>query len=343
MPDTPITWSTTRHWLHARARARRAHHRPPGGTPRQTICRPPAWQAHLERLGITALTVTPDPVQIATEGALWGSIQSHDFLRDTVIVSDDAGQFAVGLHALCWIHAERLVHKLDTFTDHQRAAQQQVRSLIWQFYADLKDYCRTPTPWQRAHLACRFDYIFRRRTGFVTLDRLLQRLHANKAELLTALDHPDIPLHTNTARRTISAAKSPNAKSVAVPAAMSVATAAMPSLAWPRPAPSWASLSGTTSAADLPSPISRSFRPCQTSSVPRPTRLSHPIGRRPGNCPNYVMCYTDAGQQRRALLLRGGAHWDVRLEETPHLVDRALSQFLRLLPRIDRDLGVRRQ
>ena len=49
------------------------------------------------------------------------------------------------------------------------------------------------------------------------------------------------------------------------------------------------------------------------------------------------------GGGRVAHLLRGGAHRDVRLEETPHLVDRALSQFLRLLPRIDRDLGVRRQ
>jgi hypothetical protein len=26
------------------------------------------------------------------------------------VLSDDAGQFAVGLHALCWVHAERLVH-----------------------------------------------------------------------------------------------------------------------------------------------------------------------------------------------------------------------------------------
>jgi hypothetical protein len=163
----------------------------------------PAWQAHLERLGVTELTVTPNPVQIATEAALWGSIQSHEFLRDTVIVSDDAGQFAVGLHALCWIHSERLVYKLDTFTDDQRAAQQHVRSLIWQFYADLKDYRRTPTPWQRAHLSERFDYIFCRHTGFVTLDRLLRRLHANKAELLMVLDHPDIPLHTNTSENDI--------------------------------------------------------------------------------------------------------------------------------------------
>jgi hypothetical protein len=83
-----------------------------------------AWQAHLDRLGISALRVTRDPVQIATEGALWGSICAHGFLRDAVIVSDDAGQFAVGRHALCWVHAKRLVHKLDTFTDLHRAAQQ---------------------------------------------------------------------------------------------------------------------------------------------------------------------------------------------------------------------------
>jgi transposase IS66 family protein len=165
--------------------------------PDKQFADPAAWQMHLEQLGIAQLTVTPDPEQIATEGALWGSIQSHDFLRDAVIVSDDAGQFAVGRHALCWIHAERLVHKLDTFTDHQCAAQQHVRSLIWQFYADLKDYSTTPTPCQRAQLRARFDYIFCRHTGFVSLDRLLRRLHANKAELLAVLDHPDIPLHTN--------------------------------------------------------------------------------------------------------------------------------------------------
>jgi hypothetical protein len=43
----------------------------------------------------------------------------------------------------------------------------------------------------------RFDRIFRRRTGFVTLDRPLARLRANKAELLMVLERPEIPLHTN--------------------------------------------------------------------------------------------------------------------------------------------------
>jgi hypothetical protein len=156
-----------------------------------------AWQHHLEQLGITALQVTPDPVRVATEGALWGAIADHGFLHEAVIVSDDAGQFNVGQHGLCWVHAERLVHKLETFTDHQRAAQQHIRGLIWWYYADLKAYRTAPTSRRRSEMRARFDRIFLRTTGFATLDRLLHRLHANKAELLMVLDHPEIPLHTN--------------------------------------------------------------------------------------------------------------------------------------------------
>jgi Transposase IS66 family len=161
-----------------------------------------AWQAHLHRLGLVSptaagLAVIQDPVQIATEGAQWGSIHAHGFLGDAVLLSDDAGQFAVGRHALCWVHAERLVHKLDTFTDLHRAAQQKVRKLIWNYYADLKKYRVNPSKSRRLALRARFDRIFRRRTGFVTLDRLLARLHANKTELLMVLERPEIPLHTN--------------------------------------------------------------------------------------------------------------------------------------------------
>ena len=61
--------------------------------PDQVFADQAAWTAHLDRLGILALRVNPDPVMIATEGALWGSIKAHGFLSDTVIVSDDAGQF----------------------------------------------------------------------------------------------------------------------------------------------------------------------------------------------------------------------------------------------------------
>ena len=156
-----------------------------------------AFSAHLEKLGITQLKVNPDPVEIATEGAIWGSIKSHGLLAKTVIVSDDAGQFNVGEHGLCWVHAERLVHKLDAFTDENRKAQRDVRRLIWRFYRDLKAYRLDPSTRRKAALMARFDRIFTRQTGFVTLDRLLKRLHANKAELLKVLEHPEIPLHTN--------------------------------------------------------------------------------------------------------------------------------------------------
>jgi hypothetical protein len=156
-----------------------------------------AWTGHLTQLGLASLQVTPDPVRLATEGALWGAVTAHRFLCEAVVLSDDAGQFNVGQHALCWIHAERLVHKLEPVTDQQRAAQQHVRGLIWWFYADLKAYRLDPAPRRRRELQARFDRIFRRRTGFVSLDRLLKRLHANKAELLKVLERPDIPLHTN--------------------------------------------------------------------------------------------------------------------------------------------------
>jgi hypothetical protein len=160
-----------------------------------------AWLDHLRRLGITDLEVNPEPVRIATEGALWGAIKAHGLLPDTVILSDDAGQFAIENHALCWVHAERLIHKLDTFTDQQYAARQRVRALVWWFYADLKAYRRDPDPRRRTALRARFDRIFRRRTGFATLDRLLERLYANKDELLRGLDHPQVPLHTNGSER----------------------------------------------------------------------------------------------------------------------------------------------
>jgi len=172
-----------------------------------------AWSAHLARLGLDTLEVTPDPVCVATEGALWGAICHHGLLTTdatlgaagTVIVSDDAGQFRVGTHALCWVHAERLVHKLLPATPEQRRAVEVTRALIWWFYADLKAWKRDPCSQRAAALRARFDRIFKRRTDYVTLDRLLARLHRRKHELLRVLQHPEIPLHTNGSENDIRA------------------------------------------------------------------------------------------------------------------------------------------
>jgi hypothetical protein len=157
-----------------------------------------AWQAHLDALGFGTLGVTPDPVKLATEGALWGALCEQGLLGDSVILSDGAGQFRVGdHHALCWVHAERLVHKLQPVSKADRRAVDLTRSLIWWFYADLKAYKREPDARRARSLRARFDRIFTRRTGYSLLDRLLARLHRQKAELLRVLDRPEIPLHTN--------------------------------------------------------------------------------------------------------------------------------------------------
>ena len=61
---------------------------------------------------------------------------------------------------------------------------------------------RTP-PRGAVRAGARFERIFHRRTGFVTLDRLLARLRANKPELLMVLDRPEYRYHTNGSERDI--------------------------------------------------------------------------------------------------------------------------------------------
>ena len=166
--------------------------------------RPEDWARHLQALGLTDLNVAPNPVLIASEGALWGAIRHQGRLLDTVIVSDDAGQFRVGLHALCWVHAERLVHKLVPSNDKQRNAIEIAKRMIWWFYGCLKEYKLAPSPQQAQVLRARFDRIFKRSaTGYVMLDRLLRRLFRNKDELLRVLDRPEIPLNTNASENDI--------------------------------------------------------------------------------------------------------------------------------------------
>jgi hypothetical protein len=151
------------------------------------------WSSYLKALGI----VVDHHVRIATEGALVGSIIYHGFNKDLAIISDDAGQFNIFLHGLCWVHAERSVHKLIGFTEHHKKLLEDIRADIWQFYRDLKDYRINPEETTKIELNERFDKLFIQKTGFASLDQALKRIHKNKSELLLVLDRPDIPLHNN--------------------------------------------------------------------------------------------------------------------------------------------------
>ena len=77
--------------------------------------------------------------------------------------------------------------------------------MIWWFYGQLRAFKAEPSPQRAAELRARFDRIFKRRTGYATLDSLLKRLLANKDELLRVLERPEIPLNTNASENDIRA------------------------------------------------------------------------------------------------------------------------------------------
>lgn len=157
------------------------------------------WETHLDQLGITKARHR----RIATEGTLLGHLQHDHRCQDLVIVSDDAGQFNVLQHALCWVHAERLVHTMIPLNDKHREDIAKVRGDIWDFYAELKVYKAKPDYQKKKVLCDRFDRIFQQKTRYQCLNQTLKRIHANKTELLLVLERPDIPLHTNDSERDI--------------------------------------------------------------------------------------------------------------------------------------------
>ena len=153
----------------------------------------PQWQAGMKALGIR----TDRHVRIATEGALLGSVLKHGLNPKLAIVSDDAGQFNVLCHALCWIHAERVLAKLVGFNDAQRLDLEKVRTDVWQLYRDLKEYKAAPTPEAKQRLTVRFEALCATKTRFASLNLALKRMARNQQELLRVLDRPDLPLHNN--------------------------------------------------------------------------------------------------------------------------------------------------
>jgi hypothetical protein len=191
------------------------------GHERRSFADDAAWQAHLDSLGLGA-----GCRRRVSEAAMIGSIVA--LLTDTVIVSDDAGQFDVFQHALCWIHAERHLRRIVCVTDEQHRLVALQRQLVWWFYADLKLYKDDPTAPRRTALRRRFDRIFTRVTGFAELDE--PGPLPTRTSCCSCSTGPTSRC-TPTARRTPSAASSPNAGSPARPAPRPASRRAIPSSA----------------------------------------------------------------------------------------------------------------
>jgi len=159
----------------------------------------PAWRAQLDALNIT----DERHRRIATEGALIGSLHHHALHQELVIISDDAGQFDVLRHALCWIHAERNIQSLLPLNALHVQALQATREALWTLYDQLKAYKLKPNAKTKRAINKRFDTLCKTKTDFQSLNQALKRLHQNKAELLLVLQRPDIPLHNNLSERDI--------------------------------------------------------------------------------------------------------------------------------------------
>lgn len=158
-----------------------------------------AWEMFLDSEGMVGQRVR----QIVTEGALLGSVLHHGISPDLVIISDDAGQFKILLHALCWVHAERSLEKIVAYTEQEQEDLESIEDGLWQLYRDLKGYKEAPDEQKKLELETRFDALFSTQTHSESLNSALQRIHRHKAELLLVLTRPEIPLHNNLSENAI--------------------------------------------------------------------------------------------------------------------------------------------
>jgi Transposase IS66 family len=152
-----------------------------------------AWQVRLAEVAITK----ERHVRTASEGALLGGLIARGVSPDLVVLSDGAPQFVVLVHAACWIHAERPLAKMIPYNEPHRAAIEEMRQQIWEFYKNLKAYRQQPDEAKRPVLEAGFDVLVEQRTGYPSIDGVLKEMRDHKADLLRVLERPEVPLHNN--------------------------------------------------------------------------------------------------------------------------------------------------
>ena len=157
------------------------------------------WNGFLKMVGIRK----EHHKKIVTEAALVASIFSHGFNKDMVILSDEAGQFDVFLHALCWIHAERKIDRLIPINDYEKKIIVDIQTQLWELYDDLKEYKRNPRIEDKNKISKKFDEIFYQKTEFTTINKALSAIFDIKEELLLVLKRPEIPLTNNISENDI--------------------------------------------------------------------------------------------------------------------------------------------
>ena len=138
---------------------------------------------------------------IAEATALAAYHDQSDWPVIETLVCDDAPQFKslTETRSLCWVHEGRHYQKLTPYLAHHQRELTHFRRRFWSFYRDLLAYQDAPIPAGRIRLRRRFDRLFGTVTGYAALDARIAATRAKKTSLLLVLDHPELPLHNNSA------------------------------------------------------------------------------------------------------------------------------------------------
>lgn len=161
------------------------------------------WEQFLKEYTITHTA----EIRFLTEAALYASVMQNGIPRDLGVHSDDAGQFDVFVHSLCWIHEERHYRKLIMTDNEAQADLKSVTDQIWTIYQALKKYKESPNGVAAESIKKEFDAIFQQETCSPTLNRQLKKTYQKKEELLRVLYRPQTPLHNNSTETCARAAK----------------------------------------------------------------------------------------------------------------------------------------
>jgi hypothetical protein len=115
------------------------------------------------------------------------------------LVCDDAKEYKmISLWLmLCWIHDARYYNKLSPLIDNHRTILSDFKERYWIFYRLLQDYKKQPNQETAIDLEAKFDKLFEPNTEYFDLNQQIERTKSNKAELLTVLKQPLLPLHNN--------------------------------------------------------------------------------------------------------------------------------------------------
>ena len=108
---------------------------------------------------LMSLQVAKYAIKTIIEAGLLAALIEKGLSPQMVILSDDAGQFNILEHALCWVHVERNLQKTHTYNLSQREGLDKVLDLFWQLYQHLKAYKESPNQPLKTQCERLFDSI----------------------------------------------------------------------------------------------------------------------------------------------------------------------------------------